>query len=195
MNHFGYHDSAARSGTAEPRRSRRSPLCLLPRAGNTRPPAQNHPRCAGPAAQDAAGAPRGHRGPRHRPGTATTLQQPQRRLKSHSVINAQRLFRCAGSVLNIHAKERKHAECKCLRSSKLRGHIYILIVENYKAKRAGRRLRLRGLLCAGRPQLSASQQWKLKGRARWGSAAPLSASRPAQRSLVRSQETQPHCSF
>lgn len=144
MNHFGYHDSAARSGTAEPRRSRRSPLCLLPRAGNTRPPAQNHPRCAGPAAQDAAGAPRGHRGPRHRAGTATTLQQPQRRLMSHSVINAQRLFRCAGSVLNIHAKERKHAECKCLRSSKLRGHIYILIVENYKAKRAGRRLR--GLL-------------------------------------------------
>lgn len=57
---------------------------------------------------------------------------------SHSAINTQRLLRCAGSMLNIHVKEQKHTECKCLHSSKLRGHIYILIVENYKAKRSRR---------------------------------------------------------
>lgn len=70
----------------------------------------------------------------HLGSTWTTLQTtPSCSLMNQSVINTRRLFRFAGSMLNIHVKEQKHTECKCLHSSKLRGHIYILIVENYKA--------------------------------------------------------------
>lgn len=88
--------------------------------------------------QDAARAPRGVPSPemlhRRLGGTWTMLQTtPSCSLMNQSVINTRRLFRLAGSMLNIHVKEQKHAECKCLHSSKLRGHIYILIVENYKA--------------------------------------------------------------
>lgn len=78
--------------------------------------------------QDAAGAPRGVPSPEmlrwHRGGTWTALRTtPRCSLMNQSVINTQRLFRYAGSMLNIHVKEQKHTERKCLRSSE-RPHLH-----------------------------------------------------------------------
>lgn len=143
MNHFSYHDSAARSSTTVPQPGwflHRSRVCLLPsRRGNTRlrlrtgssavgGHSQASPRSSRP--QDAARAPG-----QHQTTLCTTLSCS---LMNQSVINTQRLFRFAGLMLNIHVKEQKHSECKCLPSSERRGHIYILIVENYKANRSRR---------------------------------------------------------
>lgn len=60
----------------------------------------------------------------HWGGTWTALQTtPSCSLMNQSVINTQRLFRYAGSMLNIHVKEQKHTECKCLHSSE-RPHLH-----------------------------------------------------------------------
>lgn len=142
MNHLSYHDSAARSSTAVPQPGgflRRSAAACCPPQGRRSAPARNGLRLGARTQpglpedsqpRDAARAPGQH------PTTLCTT--PSCSLMNQSVINARRLFRVAGSMLNIHVKEQKHSECKCLHSSEPRGHIYILIVENYKAKRSRR---------------------------------------------------------